>query len=213
MGGLLGTSKQEVQKSVPVPTVPTSKYSPWDIDPCYEQPQNYVSTTWDRESISQCEKNSYRASDGATNYSLHNDDYIRYKNQGMHASLRRYASDIMFVVRVLVTEFSLGDGNTVLPTNGSDTTTRIDGKVVVKFDDYTFYPEYLVTLSPAPRNYNDEHSAQTAFNSELIFAEFSLEITPDDLKWYVELQSVSEENGDRNHSLHRLGQSENIKVT
>ncbi|KAF4530891.1 hypothetical protein B566_EDAN016409, partial [Ephemera danica] len=39
-----------------------------------------------------------------------------------------YAKNCMFVVRVLVTEFSLGDGNTILPENGSDTSTRHDGR-------------------------------------------------------------------------------------
>jgi hypothetical protein len=55
-----------------------------------------------------------------------------------------YAKNSMFLVRMLVTWQQNGFKDTALPEGNCDTTTSIDGSITVKYDDFTFYPEYLV---------------------------------------------------------------------
>lgn len=58
-----------------------------------------------------------------------------------------YSGNKMLLVRLLLACVSVGDYSTVLPPAGCDTTTRPDGKVCVKYEDDSYYPEYLISFS------------------------------------------------------------------
>lgn len=55
-----------------------------------------------------------------------------------------HMTKIMFVAKVLIGKPCLGYENMELPLAGFDTSMKNDGKVIVKFYDNEFYPEYLI---------------------------------------------------------------------
>lgn len=53
----------------------------------------------------------------------------------------------MILAKVLVSKMCTGNNNTVIPPDGYDTTGRQNAHVIVKFDDNTFYPAYVIYYS------------------------------------------------------------------
>ncbi|CAH0546210.1 unnamed protein product [Brassicogethes aeneus] len=51
---------------------------------------------------------------------------------------------IMLVVDVLVNNWCHGEQGLMLPPNGYETTKADKNKVIVKYDDFTFYPKYVI---------------------------------------------------------------------
>jgi poly [ADP-ribose] polymerase 7/11/12/13 len=71
----------------------------------------------------------------------------------------KYASEkVMFLVRVLISECTIGNGNMIIPplitdvcnpnsthsTERYDTAQKENGHIIVKFCDNEYYPEYLI---------------------------------------------------------------------
>jgi hypothetical protein len=75
-------------------------------------------------------------------YSSHYTD----KNEG--------SGNKMFLAKVIVTNKCEGVRNMSLPPHGFDTTTNSEEKVFVKYDDHTFYPEYVITYAGNLDNLN-----------------------------------------------------------
>jgi hypothetical protein len=53
----------------------------------------------------------------------------------------------MIIARVIVCETNVGHENMELPLEGSDTSSNENASVVIKYDDNTFYPQYIITYS------------------------------------------------------------------
>lgn len=51
---------------------------------------------------------------------------------------------VMIIVKVLIGKSHEGNHKSMMPEEGYDTTTSPDGQVIVKYEENTFYPQYVV---------------------------------------------------------------------
>jgi len=88
--------------------------------------------------------------------SFSNISYYASHYSDKHASVK-----VMFLVRVLISKCTIGDGNMTIPplianvynrnsTERYDTAQKENGQVIVKFCDNEYYPEYLIHYTVTP---------------------------------------------------------------
>ncbi|KAJ8971616.1 hypothetical protein NQ314_000612 [Rhamnusium bicolor] len=58
-----------------------------------------------------------------------------------------FTQRVMFVADVLVGSTCTGNQFMKIPTGSCDTSTKPDGKVIVKYEDNDFYPKYVIYYS------------------------------------------------------------------
>ncbi|CAH0547866.1 unnamed protein product [Brassicogethes aeneus] len=79
--------------------------------------------------------------------------FAKHCTYASHYSDKTY-SKVVILSKVLVSKSCVGEKNTVVPKEPCDTTTKSNGDVFVKYDDFTFYPKYVVYYEgEVERNY------------------------------------------------------------
>jgi poly [ADP-ribose] polymerase 7/11/12/13 len=86
-----------------------------------------------------------------------------------HYSDKRATVKVMFLVRILISNSTVGEGNMTIPpligdgynhnTVRYDTAQKENGHVIVKFSDNEYYPEYLIhyTVEPVVKQYRTNY--------------------------------------------------------